>query len=318
MSYLKFVKSRLLILLSLSLILITSIIFSFNKRTQIIYKTKAKESFEVSNLPILKSTDNVPVLSAQSVYAIDLDSAVVLYEKNPDLKLFPASTTKMVTALVAMEVYSLDQVVNTGTFSVVGQKMGLVWNENITIENLLYGLLVHSANDAAEVLANVYPSGREEFLNKMNLKAKEVHAINTQFKNPSGLDENGHYSSARDLARIATSAMKNDTFAQIVATEERVATSTDGQINHYLSNRNELLGEVEGVLGVKTGWTENARENLVTFVERDGKKVIIALMGSQDRFGETEELVEWIFTSYDWQIVNSQEPLPAENRNIHL
>jgi len=239
---------------------------------------------------------------------------VVLYEKNPDLPLFPASTTKIVTALVAMDYYNDQEVLNTGNVSVPGQKMDLMLNEKMTVNDLLYGLLIHSANDAAEVLAQNYPGGREEFIRKMNLKAQEYYAGMTDFRNPSGLDEEGQVTSARDLARIATRAMQNPEFASIVATKEYVAKSDDGKIVHYLSNRNELLGKVNGVLGVKTGWTEGARENLVTYVERDGKHVILALLGSQDRFGETEELVEWIFGSYDWRSIE-QENLSALRHN---
>ena len=111
-------------------------------------------------------------------------------------------------------------------------------------------------------------------------------------------------STARDLVRLSSVAIKNETFAQIVATKEEVVKSQDGKISHKLVNLNKLVGEVEGVLGVKTGWTENARENLVTYVDRGGHKVMIALLGSQDRFGETKELIEWIFKNYEWKEIS--------------
>ena len=268
-----------------------------------VYVAKAT-NYKVSKLPVLKNTDSIPVLSAQGVYAYDVDSGVVLYEKNPDEPLLPASTTKIVTALVALDNYNLQDVLNTGHFSIIGSKMGLVWNENITVKDLLYGLLVYSGNDAAEVLANDFPGGRAAFVQKMNEKAKELHADSSYFENPSGLDQTGQETTAKDLARIASQGMLNDTFAQIVGTKDYVAHNVSGTILHKLENRNELLGKVSGVLGVKTGWTENARENLVTYVDRGGRKVIIALLGSQDRFGESEQLVDWIFSNYEWRNVS--------------
>lgn len=261
-------------------------------------------NYEVSRLPVLKNVNSFPVLSAQGVFAYDLNSGVVLYEKNPDEPLLPASTTKIVTALVALDYYNLDDKINTGAFSIEGSKMGLYWNEEITARDLLYGLLVYSGNDAAEVLANNYNGGREEFINAMNQKAKELYAFNTSFVNPSGLDQLGQMTTAKDLARIASQAIENPEFAKIVATTDYQAQSTDGAFVHNLENRNELLGKVAGVLGVKTGWTEGARENLVTYVDRDGKRVVITILGSQDRFGETEELVEWIYENYEWQDIS--------------
>lgn len=265
-------------------------------------------SFNVNPLPVLQTRNTFPVLSAQGVYAYDLDSGVVLYEKNSDEVLFPASTTKIATALVAMDTYNMDEILNAGTVKVEGSKMGLVWYENISVKDLLYGLLVLSANDAAEVLAANYPGGRAEFIKQMNLKARELKAPNTRFLNPSGLDEEGQKTTAKDLARISSQAMLNESFAEIVGTKSYIAKSADEKFVHPLVNRNELLGTVPGVLGVKTGWTEGARENLVTQVERDGKRVMIALLGSQDRFGETKELIEWIFGNFEWKNLNYSAP----------
>ena len=253
-------------------------------------------------LPVLADTQNFPVLSAQGAIAVDLDSGVVLYEKNADARLLPASTTKIMTALVAMDFYPSDTVVTVHNPSVEGQKMGLVKGEQITVRGLLDGLLIYSANDAAEVLAQIYPGGREGFVRAMNIKAEALHLNNTHFSNPTGLDGNTHSSTARDMVRLAEFAMRNPLFAEIVVTKEKMVTDKTGKIVHRLKNINELLGE-DGVVGVKTGWTENARENLVTDVEKDGRRVIIAILGSQDRFGETKELIGWLFDNYHWQEV---------------
>ncbi len=254
-------------------------------------------------IPVLSEEAGFPVFSAQAALAVDLDAGTILYEKNPEKPLLPASTTKIVTALVAMDYYPMDAVIEVGRVNVEGQKMGLVRGEEITVKDLLYGLLIYSANDAAEVLAANFPGGRDMFIKLMNMKVGQLHLENTVFSNPSGLDGNGHHSTAKDLIRVAEVAMEKPLFREMVATEERRVTSIDGKIKHKLVNINELLGEVEGVLGVKTGWTESARENLVTYVERDGKRIMMVLLSSQDRFGETEELINWIFENYEWQEV---------------
>lgn len=255
-----------------------------------------------SPTPIISGNTVFPMVSAQAVLAVDLTSGVTLYEKDPDKKLLPASTTKIITALVAMDYYYDDQILEVKDIKVEGQKMGLLEGEKIKVADLLDGLLVYSANDAAEVLAQNYGYGREDFIAAMNRKAKELHLDDSLFTNPTGLDTNGDEiaSTARDLIKVSEEAMKLPEFAGIVGTKEIVVKSVDGKITHKLANLNELLGKVPGVLGVKTGWTESARENLVTYVERDGRKVMLAVLGSQDRFGETRELINWIFANYTW------------------
>lgn len=272
-----------------------------------VWKTKTFTSIPLMNEGGSGVSGNqyFPVVSAQAVLAVDLGSRVSLYEKDADKKLLPASTTKIVTALVAMDYFYDDQVLEVGDIRVIGQKMGLIKGERIKVIDLLNGLLVYSANDAAEVLAQNYMDGRQSFIDSMNRKARELHLSSSNFANPTGLDGNGDeiYSSARDLTRVSEIAMKNPEFAKIVGTEKITVTSVDGKIVHRLTNVNELLGRVAGVSGVKTGWTENARENLVTYIERDGHQIMIAVLGSQDRFGETRELIDWIFANYEWKEV---------------
>lgn len=264
-----------------------------------------------SPLPVSAKDSPFPVLSAQAVLAVDLDSGVVLYEKDPDKELLPASTTKIITALVAMDTYPDDRILKVGKVKVDGQKMNLVEGEEISVSGLLNGLLIYSANDAAEVLAQNYTGGRKEFVKAMNLKTRELNLDNSNFSNPIGLDGGGNYTTARDLIRASEVGMRIPGFAKIVGTKDITVKSSDGKIAHRLVNINELLGKVPGVLGVKTGWTENARENLVTYIERDGHKVTIAILGSSDRFGETKELIDWIFANYKWKEVklpNSYSP----------
>jgi D-alanyl-D-alanine carboxypeptidase len=270
---------------------------------EIIKSSNRPEKIFPSN-PVLAAETSFPIISAQGVLAVDLDSGVPLYEKNPDSPLLPASTTKIITALVALDHYSLDRVLVVGRgVKVDGQKMGLYVGEQMRVEDLLYGLLVYSANDAAETLAQNYEGGYLAFVDAMNAKAGQLSMTNSYFDNPVGLDGNSQRSTAKDLIRASEVAMRNPEFARIVGTKQIIVTDVTGKSVYNIKNINELLGTVPGVSGVKTGWTENARENLVTYLERDGHRVMIAVLGSQDRFGETKELINWIFTNYRWEEV---------------
>lgn len=262
-------------------------------------QTAKRESLLIE-YPILGDNDSFPLFSAQAILAKDLKTGAVLYEKNSDFPLLPASTTKIITALVVLDHYPMNQVLEVIDVNVDGQKMGLVVGEQITTESLLYGLLVFSANDAAEVVAQNYPGGREAFVAAMNTKASELKLADTVFSNPSGLDGVRHITTAQDLTSASVAAMENPLFAKMVGVKEKQVASTDGKIVHNLVNINELVGSVDGVKGVKTGWTENALENLVTYIERDEREIMITLLGSQDRFGETKELIDWIFENFDW------------------
>ena len=206
----------------------------------------------------------------------------------------------MMTALVAIESFALDQVITVGQITTPPQKIHLLPGETITIENLLYATLVASGNDAAEALAAAFPDGREAFIVAMNSKATALHLTNTHFTNPTGFDFVNHYSSALDLARLATSALKNPTFARIVSTPKISVFSADSKIEHKLTNINQLLGRLDGVKGVKTGYTEEAGEALVALTERNGHQILTVVLGSQDRFGETEKLIEWAFSNHQW------------------
>ncbi|MBI2594668.1 MAG: D-alanyl-D-alanine carboxypeptidase [Candidatus Colwellbacteria bacterium] len=258
----------------------------------------------VAAIPIANN-EPVPKISAQAAFIYDPLSAVVLYDKNGDIPLAPASTTKIMTALVALDNYNLQEVVTVPKIKVTGQKMNLIWGEQLTIENLLQGLLIFSANDAGEVLASHFSGGREAFIAAMNEKAVDLHLAQTHFLNPTGIFMPGHQSSAQDLARLANFAMANSVLAQIVATRHELVTSQTGQL-HDLFNLNILLGTVPGVIGVKTGKTDEGGEALVTYVKRDGGSVLIVVLGSQDRFGDTKALIDWVYRTHQWQ-----EPLAA-------
>jgi D-alanyl-D-alanine carboxypeptidase len=243
-----------------------------------------------------------PSVSAQGIVILDLDSGVVMYNRNENESLSPASTTKILTALVALDHYQLDDVVTIGTAVQDGQVMGLVPGERITVENLLYGALIHSGNDAAWALGEYYNGGIDAFVAEMNKKAKEIHLDHSHFTNPVGYDNPDHKMTPSDLARLAAYALTNKTIAKIVAIPQITISDVTHTYFHSLTNVNQLLGKIPGVGGIKTGWTEEAGENLVTLIERNGHRVIIVVLKSANRFTDTTSLINWIFASYEWKV----------------
>jgi D-alanyl-D-alanine carboxypeptidase (penicillin-binding protein 5/6) len=245
-----------------------------------------------------------PALTARGIYIVDLDSMVPLLVKNPDLRLRPASTTKIMTALVALDAFGESEVLTAkNANNAIGKAIHLKSGERVTFENMLYGLLLESGNDAAYALAENYPGGYSAMVETMNEKAKKLGMRDTNFRNVSGVDEFRHETTVHDLAILTSSAMKNTQFSEVVGTKEKEIESLDGTVVHKLVNTNQLLGEVPGVLGVKTGLTELAGESLVTYVERDGHRIVLVMLGSQDRFGETKKLINWVFENHEWRVL---------------
>lgn len=244
-----------------------------------------------------------PDITANSAYIIDLTSGVVLFQKQENLLSLPASTAKMMTALVAANHFAPNQILTVLEEYREGQNLKLRKGETMTSENLLYCLLVASANDAAEVLASNYPGGREAFLKQMNDYASEWGMTKSHFLNPTGVDQEGQYSTARDLAILAKQLLKDPLLSKIVATKEYTAYSVNGKITHRMSNINLLLNQYPGVKGIKTGWTDLAGECLVAYVEKDNQKIISVILGSKDRFSETALLLDWVFRSFTWESV---------------
>lgn len=241
-----------------------------------------------------------PEVTAESVIIKDLESLETLYAKDEDKLLFPASVTKVMTALVILDKYNLDDLMTVKTVVNDGRNMSLVSGEQMTVESLLYGTLVHSANDAAYTLAENYPGGVVSFIAEMNRKAQILGLKDTNFTNPVGYDDPRHYTTARDLVTLSVYALQNKIIDKIVSTKSITVSDTSYTYFHELHNVNQLLGKVAGISGLKTGWTENAGEILISTVKKNGHQVLFAVLKSRDRFGETEKLINWVFSNFKW------------------
>lgn len=253
------------------------------------------------NIPPVSRNLPLPFLTARAILVKDLATETVLYQKDTNVSYPIASTTKIMTALVASEYFKQNSILTVGSSAnISGSRVGLAYGEDLTFRSLLYGMLLNSGNDAAFTLTENYPGGLLGFVSAMNKKVIELGLKNTRFDNPAGFDSPNHYSSASDLAKITQEAIKNPNLARIFATKETNIVSVNKKYTHQLFNLNRLLSDVKGVLGVKTGRTEGAKENLVTLVERDGHKVLLVILGSNDRFGETTGLINWTYSNFQW------------------
>jgi len=249
--------------------------------------------------PVRTSTTPLSNLTAKSVFIFDLDSKVQLFEKNSQNKLPPASLTKLMTALVVLENCNVNSVVTVGKVAKNGSVMGLLEGEKITVEALLYGLLLPSGNDAAYELAKSCLGSVEYFVYSMNNKAQNLGMKDTHFTNPAGFDDPNHYSSAQDLAILAQESLKNETISKIIKTRVINVTDISGRIEHKLVNLNELLNNPE-VLGIKTGKTEASGENLILARRKNGHTIVVIILGSQNRFAEGKIISDWVFNNFKW------------------
>jgi D-alanyl-D-alanine carboxypeptidase len=239
---------------------------------------------------------------------MDAATGKILYQKEPDLRLPPASTTKVATAILTLESgRSLSQTltVSKEATRVPASKLYLRPGQSITIEELLYGIMLASANDASMVLAEGISGSVQRFTELMTKKAHQIGATNTHFTNPHGLTAPDHYSTARDLATLFRYAMKNSTFRDIVQTKFS-SVRTTAMVKKKIvprrisvRNHNRLLWGYDGALGGKTGYTLAAQKCFVGAVQRNGATLIIAILGARDQWGDTKRLLEYGFDHYE-------------------
>lgn len=242
-----------------------------------------------------------PQLQATSYILIDAATNTTLLSQNPHGRIYPASTTKLATALTALNLYPLDEVVSVGSTYSEGKVMELKSGENITIKSLVTALLVYSANDSAYNLASHHQLGITGFVKEMNLLVQKYRFTDTNFVNYDGIHSPYHYSSVYDLSQLGRLAIKNPIIRETVKQKTLTVTDVSGQIHHPLESTNELLGVVPEIAGLKTGWTPEAGGCFVSLIDLQGHQLIGVVAQSADRFGDTQKLVSWAKSSLSWQ-----------------
>jgi D-alanyl-D-alanine carboxypeptidase (penicillin-binding protein 5/6) len=241
-----------------------------------------------------------PEISAQSALVFDTTTKKVLYSKNPKMKLPMASLTKIMTAIIALENKKKDDVYIVSADDLVGEdSMGLDVGEKLSLKELMYGMMLHSGNDAAEVLANNFPSGGVAFVKAMNNKAKALGLTDTNFTNPTGLEGDGNqYTTVYDLVVTSEYALSNfPLFDQVVSTFDYNIAQTDAHKAFYLENETNLLTSYPGVKGIKTGYTPEAGFCLVTYLDYGGHKIIGVILNSENRRDDMKELLDYTLKS---------------------
>ena len=244
-------------------------------------------------------TFSVHAASARSYALIEQKSGRIISGSNYNQQLPMASTTKIMTGLLACESGRLDEIITVPAeaICVEGSSMGLVAGESITLRELVYGLLLESGNDAANVIAFTLGGSVPGFATMMNNKAEELSLPNTQFQNPSGLDAEGHYTTALDLARLGAFAMNNKDFATIVSTK-KISISYNGSKNgRSFYNHNRLLGSYDGELGIKTGFTKKSGRCLVSCAEQNGVKLVLCTLDDPNDWEDHRQLLNYGFNT---------------------
>ncbi len=258
-------------------------------------------------------------ISAQSAVVIDAGSGRVLFSHNKDAKMGMASTTKIMTAITAIENAELDSVatVSPNAYSVEGSSMYLGLGEKLTLEELLWGLMLVSGNDAATAVAEHVSGSVEDFAELMNKTAEKVGAESSSFTNPHGLSDDNHYTTAHDLAKITAYALKNPKFREIASTRTKNIPWAGHDYDRYLVNHNKFLTMYEGCIGVKTGFTKATGRCLVTAVEKNGLQLVCVTLNAPDDWNDHKVMYDNAFSEYSAYKIKSAEEIisSAELKN---
>lgn len=280
-------------------LILLMVLITLNVVNSQMFTTIAEEEFHASSVntklnpyPFVEALA-LPEVTANAAIIVDADSQVILFSKNPQLRFSMASTTKIMTALTGMDYYKQDDQLTIKSVGVEGSGLGLVQGDQFSFENLLYAMMLPSANDAAQAVADNYPGGSDAFVQKMNEKALALNLTKTHFSDASGLDDDGDYTTVVDLARLASHAITNPTFVEVTSTKYKLISNRSLTRQYPVNNLNRLLG-TDGVTGIKTGTTEGAGEVLVTSTVKNGHTYIIVVMQSKNRFSDTNILMSFI------------------------
>lgn len=282
------------IILFIILQILTTLVTAVNMRTH-----QVQVALESASSPVASYTfftrPIAPPISAEAALILDRDTKNILYEKNSHIRFSMASTTKIMTALTALDYFKPDDVLTAFSSNVEGVNVGIEIGDRLYFRDAIYAMLLPSGNDVALMIAQNYPGGVEVFVGKMNEKARALHLVNTRFADPAGLNDDGNYTTAFELAQLAAEATQNQTIADVTATKSKVITTVGGTKTFVLTNLNRLLGEY-GVTGLKTGHTEGAGDVLITSVVSHGHNYILVVMRSMDRFSDTEILLSYLIS----------------------
>ena len=247
-----------------------------------------------------ETNSSPPSLSSQSALLMESENGSIAYEKNAHIRLPMASTTKIMTALVALDLAAPDTVIRVDgrAVGIEGSSIYLCEGEELTLEELLYALMLESANDAAVAIAIGLCGSEDAFIDAMNRKATSLGLSNTHFSNPHGLDAEDHYTTAYELALIARAALQNALFKTIVSTRKTTIShqNTDGV--RLLINHNKMLRLYDGCIGIKTGYTQKSGRCLVSAAERDGITMIAVTLNSPDDWNDHTKLLNFGFSNY--------------------
>ena len=240
---------------------------------------------------------NVSALSTSAKAAVVLngDNGEIIYSQNADTRLSMASTTKIMTGLLLCEYgnFQREITVTEEMLKVEGSSMGLLPGDRVTLHDLLYGLMLASGNDAANVIAFVLGGSLDGFVKMMNKKADDLGLVNTNFATPSGLDADDHYTTAYELAKIAHYAMQNDEFAKAVSSKKAVLNYGNPPYRRSLTNHNKMLNLFDGAVGIKTGFTQKSGRCLVSAAKRDGKFVIALTQHDPNDWQDHQNMLEY-------------------------
>ena len=243
-----------------------------------------------------------PRLAGEGAILIDLSTGQCLYEKNADEQMYPASTTKMLTALLALKYGNLEDMVTIGpgVRGTAGTSIYLVEGEELVLDDLVRAMMLNSANDAAVAIAEHVGGSVESFALMMNDEARRIGAVNSHFVNPNGLHADNHYSTARDLSLIAREAIKDQRFRELIATRTGTIPREDPEVVTDLWNTNRLLWTYEGASGIKTGYTDKAKRCLVGTAERDGRELLTVVLKNEEQsvWSDTTSLLNYGFNEF--------------------
>lgn len=296
-----------------------------------------------SNCSFAINDENLEIFS-EAVILIHKDTGKVLYSKNAEHKMYPASTTKILTAIIAIESLSLDEKLTASYEAVMSIPSGysnaaIQVGEDLTVKELLEVFLVHSANEAGYILAENISGSFSKFANLMNEKAEQIGCKNTHFTNPSGLHDENHYTTAHDLALIAQYCMQNETFRNFVSMTSCTISPTDKYEERYFKNTNEMLNSKsryynENVIGIKTGYTSQAQNCLISGFEKDGLEFISVVLGApasvdgkslSGKYTDTQTLFDYGIENFNYkdisitgQVVTQVEVEHATTENRYL